>query len=517
MSSKKQLFINLSTALMVLFINIFINFGLSSYIVEKTSEEAYGFISLANNFISYATIFTMAINSMASRFITIDVHKKKFDSANKYFSSVFIANLFIVLFLIVPSIIFVLNLEKIINISPHIVIDVKILFTLIILNFFVTLLGGVFTIATYCTNKLYLTSIKNLEASIIKMVIIVSSFMLLKPTIFYVGIATITSSLFIVYYNIKFTKELLPKVKIKNENFSIEKIKILLSSGLWNSITNLGNILADGLDLIISNIMVDPSSMGIVALSKIPSNIFNTILSSITNVFQPQILSHYSKGDLNGVVEETKKSMKISGIFGNIPFCYVLIFGTCFCSVWMPKIDINMLSTLCIITFINIFVSGITNTLYNIFTITNRVKIVAILNVFCGLISTGLVFLLLKFTKLGVYAIVGVSTIVWAIKGIIIVPIYVAKCLNVQYKTFFAEIMKYFLSTFVMTIVFMAIKIIIVPNNWISVLFTVFVCGIFGIAVNYYLLLDYQDRIELLNAIKVRLKYIINKEKVNEK
>ena len=73
MKKNKQLFINLFTTLFVLIINIVINFGLSRYIVDVIGESAYGFVSLANTFVSYATIFTTALNSMASRFITIDI------------------------------------------------------------------------------------------------------------------------------------------------------------------------------------------------------------------------------------------------------------------------------------------------------------------------------------------------------------------------------------------------------------------------------------------------------------
>ena len=340
---------------------------------------------------------------------------------------------------------------------------------------------------------------------VIKMFIIIAVFMFFKPAVFYVGVATMVSSLFIIYHNIKFTNELLPMIKIKKENFSFQKIKVLISSGLWNSITNLGNILADGLDLIISNIMIDPSTMGIVALAKVPSNVFNTILSSISNVFQPQILSYYTKDDLDGVVNETKKSMKICGIIGNIPFTYILVFGFCFCSIWMPSVDVRMLNILCIITFINIFVSGITNTLYNIFTIMNKVKIVAVLNIVCGFISTSLVFILLNLTDLGVYAIVGVSAFVWAIKGLLIVPLYVAKCLQIKLISFFFEIIRYFISTIIMTIIFIAIRFVFLPNNWIQIIFSVFICGVVGLATNYYILLNYSDRVEIINLVKSKL------------
>ena len=124
MTKNKQLLINLGTTVLVLVINTVINFFLSRYVVDYIGESAYGFISLANNFISYATIFTTAINSMASRFITLNIHQKKIKTANRFFSSVLIANIIIIAVLMIPSIILILYLDKVVNIPPELVLDV---------------------------------------------------------------------------------------------------------------------------------------------------------------------------------------------------------------------------------------------------------------------------------------------------------------------------------------------------------------------------------------------------------
>lgn len=505
MKQNKQLFINLFTTLFVLIINIVINFGLSRYIVDAIGESAYGFVSLANTFVSYATIFTTAINSMASRFITIDIFNKKMKSANEFFSSVLIANCIIIGVLIIPSILLIVYLEYMVKIPTSILADVKILFALIFINFFVTLIGGVFTIATYCKNKLYLSSLRNMESSIIKVFIIIILFILFKPATFYIGIATLLASLYIVLFNIRYTKKLLPDIKIKKQNFSFKKIKILLSSGLWNSITNLGNILADGLDLLISNIAIDPTTMGLVAIAKVPSNVISTVISSLSTVFQPQTIEYYAKDDIEGVKRETIKNMKISGVFGNIPFCYIVVFGIVFCNVWMPNVKVSMLTILCIITFINIFSGGLITPLYNIFTITNHVKGNAILNILTGAISTIIVIIILNTTNLGVYAIVGVSAFIGTLKSFIIVPCYSANCLNIKYSSFFPTILKYFLSSGLMIGIFYLVSLMLNINNWLGLFISVIICGVIGLLINIIVMLGKEDRKVFVNIFKNKL------------
>jgi len=512
MNKNKQLFINLITTLLGLIVNIGISFGLSKYIVSTIGEEAYGFVSLANNFVMYATIFTTALNSMASRFITINIQRGENESANKYFSSVLISNVIIIGILIIPAIVLIAYLEHFVNVSAGIIIDIKLLFLFIILNFFVSLIGGVFTIATYCTNKLYLSSIKNMESYIIKAIIIVGLFVAFKPAVFYIGIATLISGIFIVLYNVKFTKELLPDIKIKKSNFSWKKVKELVSSGIWNSITNLGNVLADGLDLIISNLAVDASTMGIVALAKTPGNVLNTVISSVSNVFQPQIIGFYSNNDIDSVVKETKQGMKITGIFANIAFAYIVIFGLSFSYLWMPDVNSKLLYALCILTFINIFSGGVVSPIYNIFTITNRVRGNAILNVGSGILSTALVIILLNITSLGVYAIVGVSALIGVIKGFIIIPIYAAKCLNVSWKTFFPTIFRYTVSTMLLIGIFFIMEKFININNLFILGISILVCGIIGLLIDYLVLFSKEDRIRFKQMIFEKLKGVKGNE-----
>ena len=99
-----------------------VSFFLTPYITNHVGIEAYGLVGLANSFISYATLFTGALNSMASRFIIIEIHKKHYDEANRYFSSVLIANTIIALLLTIPSIWLILNLDRI-NVSDSLMWD----------------------------------------------------------------------------------------------------------------------------------------------------------------------------------------------------------------------------------------------------------------------------------------------------------------------------------------------------------------------------------------------------------
>lgn len=87
--------LRIATAIIVsglgVFISYLINFLLTPYITDNIGIEAYGFVSLAKNFVNYAQIATIAITSFVVRYISVSYHERKMQEANEYYSTSVIA------------------------------------------------------------------------------------------------------------------------------------------------------------------------------------------------------------------------------------------------------------------------------------------------------------------------------------------------------------------------------------------------------------------------------------------
>ena len=70
------------------------------------------------------------------------------------FNSVIGASVILVIVLSIPLVGIVLHIDRVVNVSSNLVLDVKILFALVFINFLLGLLLEVFSIATYVTNRL---------------------------------------------------------------------------------------------------------------------------------------------------------------------------------------------------------------------------------------------------------------------------------------------------------------------------------------------------------------------------
>ena len=119
MGIRKQLAINFISQVIYSVINLGISFFLVPHITSSLNASAYAYISLSNDFINYASLITVALNSIAGRYITLAIHKKQNKEANIYYNSVIVANIIMASILLIPMTLFVIFMDSLINIPAN--------------------------------------------------------------------------------------------------------------------------------------------------------------------------------------------------------------------------------------------------------------------------------------------------------------------------------------------------------------------------------------------------------------
>lgn len=507
----KQSIINLFAQILMFTVNLCISFFLVPYITEAVGVEAYGFVGLANDFVGYAQIITIAINSMASRFITIKLHEGNVDEANKYYSSVIIANILISLLLLLIGTIFIIFIDKLINIPSNILFDVKLLFIFIFANFIISILTSTFSVATFCTNKLYLTSIKTIISQIIRVIILFSAFLLLKPSVYYIGFAALISTAYLGYCNYKYSKTLTPELVISRKNFSIKYIATLISSGIWNTFSKLSNILSNGLDLLITNLFIGSTSMGIISISKtLPNTILNAF-GSISSVFTPELTISYAKKDYEDIKNQLLFAIKLLGLFSAIPMTILFVYGETFYRLWVPTQNATLLYYLTCVSVLGMCISLQLEPLWNIFTVTNKVKNSSIFLFINSFLTILIVFILLKIIPnqtVRMFVVVGVSICFSIIRSLTFLPIYGARCVNLKGATFYPNIIKNLVAIALSTTVSIFIRNIFTINSWLSLAIFAIITSIITLSISIILITNKDDRYRIKNTIQSKIKKV---------
>lgn len=493
LSTNRMLIINMSSNFLALAVTFGISFFLSPYIVETVGVEAYGFVGLANNFISYASLITVALNALSGRFITIAIHEGDYGKANRYYSSVFLANCAISLVLLIIGTAVWVFLEHLISIPEDILWDVKLLFAALFLNCIISTIGSVFSVATFATNRLYIASFRSIESSLIRAAVLVTLFAFASPKVSYLGITSLLTCLYCMGFNIYYMHILLPELQIKRTSFDFMAVKELVSSGVWSLVTRVGSILTDGMDLLITNIFIDPTAMGILSLAKTVPSLITSIVGNMVSAFSPNFTILYAEGRHFELQKAVSQSMKIMGVLANLPVIVLIVCGASFYELWQPTQDANQLHVLSLLTCAGLIVNGGINCIYNIFTVVNKLKLNAIVLVLSGLLSTGIVFVLLETTDLGIYAVAGVSTVIMILKNFFIIVPYGAKCLNMKWYALYPEVIRA-----VLFVTLSSVASIILTKNiqggWFGLIVAGAITGILSLAIGYFIIFGKDER-----------------------
>lgn len=500
-NDSQQIWINIAASFVAYGVSLFISFFLSPYIVRTIGVEANGFVGLANNFVSYASLITIALNSLAGRFITISLRENDTGKANRYFTSVLFANTFLAAVLFLVGGMVVINLERLIEIPADITADVRLLFIALFLNCIISVFGSVFSVAAFATNKLYLESIRNIEANLLRAGCIALGFLLFTPRVSYIGLGSLLSGVYVLVFNMRYTKLLLPQIHIRREYYDFQKVRELISSGVWNTFTRLGQLILDGLDLLISNVFINATAMGVLSLSKTVPTLVSGVVGMLVGAFSPSFTFLYADGNILELKQQIKLSMKIMGVIANLPIIVLIVCGVDFFRIWQPTQDPNVLHQLSLLAVACLMFSGGINSLYSVFTVVNKIKANSIAVFVTGCVSTAITLLLVRTTQLGIYAVAGVSAVCSIIRNLVFTAPYGAKCLGLKWYTFYPDIFRPVLYTIVSVLCTGLAVSSLTADNLLTLFVKAVIVGIIAVFIGLWIILNKAERKRIFSKL----------------
>lgn len=504
LSLSTQSVLNIIGCIITVVINALINLLLSPYIVENLGVAANGYISLANNFISYIALITIALNSMAGRFILIEFRRGNILGANEYYSSVLLGDWLLAGLLFLPMILFVFWIDKFINIEVGYLLDTQILFALIFFNYMVNLCFPQWKTATYCTNNLYLRSFNNAISAIIRAFAIYLLFSLFTPHSYYIAVAACVMTIVSLTMDFWYCKILMPELSWNINLFRIKKVKELLSSGIWNTISQCGNLLLEGLDILIANILINPIAAGVLSLSKVIPNMINQITGTIATTYGPRLTYLFADGNKSGMVDEVKNNMLYVSIIANLPIGIFLAFGKQFFTLWVPSQNVNQLYWLSTCSLLGMLFTGITQCVVNIFGVVNKLRYNSLIVIMTGVINILIVYFLLKFTNIGIYAIALVSSIVSVVRIFCFTLPFGAQCIDASKCVFVIPTLKNAANVLLPLLIGLMIVKLFPVTTWLLLFLLVGITCFLTVLVDYYIILNSEQRKIILRLLHLK-------------
>ncbi len=517
-TDNKQIAKNLIFNTISFVINFIIAFFFTPYLIRVVGKEAYGFFPLINNMIGYTSIITTAVGSMAGRFITMCIYKDDIDDANRYLNSMWMANLIMSVVFTLLSVVLIVFIDDILQVPSYLLSDVRWLFGLGLISMVFGLLTSYLSIPAFVRNRIDLSSTRIVWTNLIRICSILLLFAFLRPSIVYMSLSALVASIFGGIFNYSLKKRLLPELTIApRKYFRATYVKELTFSGVWNSVNQLSNTLLYQLDLLITNIFISAALTGDYAIAKTAPNLILQLLAMLAGTFVAQFNIFYAKGDIDRVIAEVKKSMVIVGMLIGIPIGFLTVFCDCFYRLWMPGQDIQLLFGLTFFSVLPMIVGGSINPIFGIFSTTNNLKVPSLVVLGAGLLQTLFIFILLKTTNLGIWAIVIVSMGQSVLRNSIFTPIYGAYVLGKKWYTFYPNMFRGIAGVVVVIGVSCLLKRILPVDSWLMFFFVGFVVSSLSLIINSYVMLTKSEREHLFSIIKQKMPMKMIKRFINKK
>lgn len=502
LSDRKLTLLNIGSGIGVLIFNMGVNFLLSPYIVATLGEEANGFMQLANNFVSYVSLITIAFNSMAGRFVSISFHKGDLDSVNRIFSSAMTCNLVISVVLFPIMSLFVFNIDSWIRIENADITDVKLLFLCVFISFFIGLITSVYNISMFVKNVLYINNVFTFVRSVFYAGILLGLFSYLNPHVYFVSMTNLflTIGLLILVYTTH--RQLMPDLRFQASCFDWESVKKLLSSGVWNTVNQCGNMLMTGLDLLVANWFLSPSAMGVLAVAKIVPNAIVSLASTLNTNLAPSLTICWAKGNKEELLRVLKNNMKISSVLVSIPLMVFCAYGIDFYVLWMPSLDATQLTLLSFLTCMAFVPWSGPQVLNNIFLATNHLRVNTITFCVAGVINVILVYVLLKYSDFGIYAIAGTSSVITIIRCFFVTAPYIAYLVGVKWYTFYKDAGVSVLCCTLNYVISIGVHCIFATEEWLSLIASMMLSVMISFVVDLCIVLNQDERKILLKKVR---------------
>jgi O-antigen/teichoic acid export membrane protein len=506
----KRLAVNLFSNIVAFSSSLLIAFVLTPFLIENIGKEAYSFFPMSNNFIGYLTILTLALNSMVARFITIEFTKNNLRKAQIYYSSTFFSNLAIIVFLIFPIILVIYYLDNILNIPIELVVDVKILFSLVFMSLLINLLATVFGVATFVTNRMDLRAIGEIFRGIFRLVLFVFLFYFYEPSIVFVGIVAVILSFYNLAVQMLLTKKLIPEFKIHKEYFDLNAIKELTSSGGWNVINSLGMSLLLGVSLFLTNSFIGAEAGGDLSIALMLPAFISGIISMIVSVLLPRLTKVFATENKKELEKELLYSQKILSIITSVPIALLIIFGSDFFRLWVPSAYSDILPKLSIILLLPLLIHGNMWSIYSINIVLNKVKVPSLILLFSGGIALGLSLLLSIIIKENIFVIPIITTSISLLYYVLFIPSYTAKCMEVKSFVLYANLLR----TLGIILLFIGLAIyaksFIIISSWLDFFLWCTIFGMLGTVAHLAVILDKNDRSQIYSIGKLFIKKLTN-------
>lgn len=202
--------------------------------------------------------------------------------------------------------------------------------------------------------------------------------------------------------------------------------------------------------------------------------------------------------------ETTYPLSQCRNIKDNVAFAGFVALGGLYYKLWLPSEDTKLLHVLTIVTVLGSVTAGVMRPIYYVYTLTLKNKLPCWITIAGGFLNVVSMYVLLKYTQMGVYAIVSTTTVIMLCINLFFNPVYAAYNLKISVKVYYKVIFKHLISAAIMVGGFIGIARVIRPSGWIGLIASAIIMCISGLIIHVLIMCNMDEKLFLIKKITKR-------------
>lgn len=440
-TTKRRLSVNIATSAGAAVAGTLVMLVITPIIVQRLGVTAFALVPLVSQIFLYVTLPATVVNSVTSRYVMNEVASRRVPLAREYLSTSYFTNVGVALLAAPFLVLLGLRADALLGVPESHRSD----FQWLLLWGFVGLLGTLTT--TVLNVRLFVAgafaeqAIANTVGVLSRAGLIILLFVLFKPTLFNVGVATACASWVTTVLTFALGARAAPDLRVAMRSFRPERLLRLARSGSWALVSQISFLLLSGGSLLIASALLGADEAAPYALALAIPNLVSGIVASTTNVFVPRLIIHSNAGNARALVNELLRGGRVVGFPVIAILAGVFAFGDRFYAAWVPRADAELLRILTVLVLLPMALFAVNGSIYSMYTVLDRLRLTALVTLTVGVASLcGAVALIaLDMFSRPIIAVPFVTCVLMVAVNGIYHPLMVARLIGVERRLFLLQ------------------------------------------------------------------------------
>ena len=427
--------VNVGSSLIYVVLNTGIMFWYIPFLLKHLGVAAYGMVPLSAPLVMFAMIVCEGVNGAIYRNLAIDLNRGELFAAQRTFNSAVMLTIAVSCVLLVPMAPAVWLFPQLFEVPSDLEGAARFLLAGSFFTALTFLVGSPFDASSLITHRFVIRNAIRSAVALSRVGIVALCFYAWPASLMHVGLGMFASALLGLSGCVIAWRRLTPQLRLHLADVDPHHFRPLLNFGAWSAVNTAGLLLLMQVDLIIVNALFGSTMTGRYGALLAFAVLMHTLAEVVTPIFSPMIMARYAIGDVTGVRRLLESAVGFLAFGLALPVGLLCGLGRPLLSLWLGP-DFAELDTLLAVLVAHLAVNLAGRPIGYLLTAHNKVKQQGLVTLALGIVNIVLAVALALWANWGVLGIAAATAIVWTLKNTLILPVYAARVLGLDWWAF---------------------------------------------------------------------------------